>query len=112
MKNEGSFIGYPHFTLVYSDCSVFHFSKIALPSSLSQKLIMSGSKVLTNASITSSDMPEIISDGLLISATEIYFCSPFFCEGDKPISMDEFIKYKTDNFYNIFVNPIFRMSFS
>ena len=73
MKNEGSFIGYPHFTLVYSDCSAFHFSKIALPSSLSQKLIMSGSKVLTNASITSSDMPEIISDGLLFSATEIGF---------------------------------------
>ena len=73
MKNEGSFIGYPHFTLVYADCSVFHFSKIALPSSLSQKLIMSGSKVLTNASITSSDMPEIISDGLLFSATEIGF---------------------------------------
>ena len=78
MKIEGSFIGYPHFTLVYSDCSVFHFSKIALPSSLSQKLIMSGSKVLTNASIMSSDMPEIISDGLFVSATEINFCSPFF----------------------------------
>ena len=73
---------------------------------------MSGSKVLTNASITSSDMPEIISDGLLISATEIVFCAPFFVKEIKPISMDEFIKYKTDNFYNIFVNPIFRMSFS
>ena len=73
MKNEGRFIGYPHFTLVYSDCLVFHFLKIALSSSLSQKLIMSGSKILTNASITSSDMPEIISDGLLFSATEIGF---------------------------------------
>ena len=73
MKNEGSFIGYPHFALDYSVCLAFHFSKITLPSSLSQKLIMSGSKVLTNASITSSDMPEIISDGLFVSATEIGF---------------------------------------
>ena len=74
------------FALDYSVCSAFHFSKITLPSSLSQKLIMSGSKVLTNASITSSDMPEIISDGLFVSATENKFCSPFFLEGDKSIN--------------------------
>ena len=39
---------------------------------------MSGSRVLTNASIVSSGMPEIISDGLLFSATESGFCAPFF----------------------------------
>ncbi len=68
---------------------------------------MSGSKVLTSASITSSDMPEIISDGLLISATEIVFVLLSYLKGETNLMKNQsftriYILYLFQKFVKLF----------